>query len=150
MQVLKSGTSIGALVREAEFGQSKADFISKMSIALKEANETDYWISILYHTEYLEEKMHQSLASDCKEILAILITAVKTANSLLKNCFIPNKLIPRPLLLKREGAKIVQIGEVPLFLREGFRVSSTESRVFQQTAKERNAIKPKRKTKSEK
>lgn len=54
-QLLRSGASVGALIREAEFGQSKRDFISKMSIALKEANETDYWISILKDTEYLNE-----------------------------------------------------------------------------------------------
>lgn len=78
-QVLKSGTAIGALVREAEYGQSKADFINKMSIALKETNETDYWISILFCTDYFEEKMFKSLTSDCLEILAILVTIVKTA-----------------------------------------------------------------------
>jgi four helix bundle protein len=78
-QVLKSGTAIGALVREAEFGQSKADFISRMSISLKEANETDYWIAILFHTDYLEEKMYQSLAFDCKERMSILVATVKTA-----------------------------------------------------------------------
>ena len=52
-QILRSGTAIGALVREAEFGQSKADFRSKMSIALKEANETDYWLNLLKDTNYL-------------------------------------------------------------------------------------------------
>ncbi len=55
-QILRSGTAIGALVREAEFGQSKADFKSKMSIALKEANETDYWLNLLKDTNYLNEK----------------------------------------------------------------------------------------------
>lgn len=56
-QILKSGTSIGALIREAEFGQSKADFINKMSIALKEANETIYWLEILKDTDYIDEKL---------------------------------------------------------------------------------------------
>src|SRR2546421_10563582 len=55
-QVLRSGTAIGALVREAEFGQSNADFISKMSISLKEANETDYWLALLKDTNYIDEK----------------------------------------------------------------------------------------------
>jgi len=56
-QILKSGTSIGALIREAEFAQSKADFISKMNIALKEANETIYWLEILRNTNYIDEKL---------------------------------------------------------------------------------------------
>jgi len=78
-QVLRSGTSIGALVRESEFAQSTADFISKLSISLKEANETDYWLSILHDTEYIELKLFESLASDCKEILSIFIVSVKTS-----------------------------------------------------------------------
>ena len=57
-QVLRSGTAIGALIREAEFGQSRADFSSKMSIALKEANETQYWLSLLKDTKYLERQSH--------------------------------------------------------------------------------------------
>ena len=60
-QVLRSGTSIGALVREAEYGISKADFRNKMSIALKEANETEYWLLILRDTDYINEKMFRSL-----------------------------------------------------------------------------------------
>jgi len=56
-QLLRSGTSIGALIREAEYAQSLSDFISKLSIALKEANETNYWISLLYDTDYLDKKM---------------------------------------------------------------------------------------------
>ena len=55
-QIMKSGTAIGALIREAEFGQSKADFASKMSIALKEANETEYWLSILKDTGYIDHR----------------------------------------------------------------------------------------------
>ena len=55
--MLRSGTAIGALVREAKFAQSKADFINKMSIALKEANETKYWLTLLYKTNYLKEKL---------------------------------------------------------------------------------------------
>ena len=59
-QVLRSGTAIGALVREGAYAQSTADFISKLSIALKEANETDYWISLLYDTNYLDKKIKDS------------------------------------------------------------------------------------------
>jgi len=77
-QILRSGTAIGALVREAEFGQSKADFRSKMSIALKEANETDYWLNLLKDTNYLNEKMFQSFSNDCLELIKILVATVKT------------------------------------------------------------------------
>ena len=77
-QVLRSGTAIGALIREAEFAQSKADFVSKMSIALKEANETDYWISILMDTGFINQDQFDSLNADCRELLAMLIATVKT------------------------------------------------------------------------
>jgi four helix bundle protein len=78
-QVLRSGTAIGALVREAEFGQSKADFRSKMSIALKEANETEHWIALLRDTDYISEKMFESLSEDCVELIKILVATVKTS-----------------------------------------------------------------------
>ena len=78
-QLLRSGTAVGALVREAEFGQSKADFRSKLSIALKEANETDYWLSLLKDTGYLEEIRYQELDMLCKELIRILIASVKTS-----------------------------------------------------------------------
>ena len=77
-QVLRSGTAIGALIREAEYGISKADFRNKMSIALKEANETDYWISILRDTDYINEKTFRSLSVDCVELIKMLIATVKT------------------------------------------------------------------------
>lgn len=77
-QVLRSGTAIGALIREAEFGQSRADFVSKMSISLKEANETDYWLNLLKDTEYLEKEHFESIAQDCKELIAMLVSTVKT------------------------------------------------------------------------
>jgi len=80
-QVLKSGTSIGALVREAKYAQSKLDFIHKLSIALKEANETYYWLSLLYDTNYIEEKLFDSLLKDCNELIYILETSVKTMKS---------------------------------------------------------------------
>ncbi|MGC9524186.1 MAG: four helix bundle protein [Limnospira sp.] len=78
-QVLRSGTAIGALIREAEFGQSKADFINKMSVSLKEANETEYWISLLKDTNYIDDRMFSSIESDCKEIIAMLVSTIKTA-----------------------------------------------------------------------
>ena len=80
-QVLRSGTAIGALIREAEFGQSKADFASKMSISLKEANETDYWLSLLKDTDFISEDQFMRLQSDCKELIAMLVSTVKTAKS---------------------------------------------------------------------
>ncbi|MBS5876061.1 MAG: four helix bundle protein [Prevotella sp.] len=78
-QVLRSGTAIGALVREAEYAQSASDFINKLSIALKECNETLYWLNLLRDTSYIGEKEAQSVISDCRELLAMLITSVKTA-----------------------------------------------------------------------
>ncbi len=84
-QVLRSGTAIGALVREAEFGQSKTDFIHKLTIALKEANETDYWLSLLKDSGYITEKMYGSLAPDVNELLRLLIASVKTAKKIVKS-----------------------------------------------------------------
>jgi len=80
-QILRSGTAIGALIREAEFGQSKADFINKMSIALKEANETIYWLDILKDTNFIDEVIFGELQTKCKELLAMLIATVKTAKN---------------------------------------------------------------------
>ncbi|MBO4801107.1 MAG: four helix bundle protein [Bacteroidaceae bacterium] len=76
-QALRSGTAVGALVREAEFAQSKADFINKMSIALKEANETDYWLDLLHYGNYLEDDFFESLDIDNKELISILAAIVK-------------------------------------------------------------------------
>ena len=77
-QLLRSGTAIGALVSEAKFGQSDADFLSKMYIALKEANETTYWIQLLYSTDYLTKEQYEDIYQDNKELLAILIAITKT------------------------------------------------------------------------
>ncbi len=77
-QILRSGTAIGALISEAEFAQSTADYINKFSVALKEANETNYWISLLCDTDYIEEKQHESLSNDCKELISMLVAAIKT------------------------------------------------------------------------
>ena len=78
-QVLRSGTSIGANLKEAMYGQSKKDFISKLSISLKEASETEYWMDLLYETDYIEEKVYQSLKEDLMEILKLLISSLKTS-----------------------------------------------------------------------
>lgn len=78
-QLLRSGTSIGANVKEAVRGQSKPDFISKMSIALKEAAETEYWLELLYETDYLDETQFQSIYMDNQELLKILTSIVKSS-----------------------------------------------------------------------
>ena len=79
-QIVRSGTSIGANINEANYGQSKADFISKMHIALKETAETEYWIKLLYKSEYIDEKSSISLLTDCLELKRILIASINTAN----------------------------------------------------------------------
>ena len=83
-QIIRSGTSIGANINEANYGQSPADFISKMHIALKETAETEYWLRLLFLSEYIEEKMVNSLLDDCLEIKRILIASVNTAKENLK------------------------------------------------------------------
>lgn len=80
-QLLRSGTSIGANVAEAEQAQSRNDFISKMSIALKEAAETKYWLRLLYETGYLSKKESESILFDCREIESILTSIVKSTKS---------------------------------------------------------------------
>ena len=78
-QIVRSGTSIGANINEANYGQSKADFISKMHIALKETAETEYWLKLLTMSEYINEDMGESLLNDCLEIKRILIASINTA-----------------------------------------------------------------------
>ena len=78
-QVLRSGTSIGANVKEAIRGQSTADFIAKMNIALKEASETEYWIELLTETDYLSSDMSTSILADCTELIKLLTAIVKSA-----------------------------------------------------------------------
>ena len=80
-QILRSGTSIGANVREAEYAQSRKDFISKMSIALKEAAETEYWIELLHRSEYLKGDAYQSILADSQELCKILIAIVYSSKS---------------------------------------------------------------------
>ena len=77
-QMLRSGTSIGANIHEGTQAQSPADFISKMSIALKEASETSYWLTVLLRTDILENGAYDSLKSDLDEIIRILISSIKT------------------------------------------------------------------------
>ena len=77
-QMLRSGTSIGAMMREAKFAQSRADFVNKVSIALKEANETLYWIELLHDSEYINDKTFESIHCEANEITSILATIVKT------------------------------------------------------------------------
>ena len=83
-QILRSGTSIGANIREALQGQSKADFIAKMSIALKEASETEYWLELLMKTDYLTQPQYESIQSDCGEIVRLLTSIVKTSRETAK------------------------------------------------------------------
>ena len=80
-QLLRSGTSIGANVAEGERGQTKPDFRFKMSIALKEANETKYWLTLLYRTDYLSKQEFTSLEKDINEILAILIAICRNSTT---------------------------------------------------------------------
>lgn len=76
-QILRSGTSIGANIREAGRGQSSADFAAKLSIALKEADETLFWLELLKKTQYLDEKLGDSLQKDCEELIRILVSITK-------------------------------------------------------------------------
>ena len=78
-QVLRSGTSIGANVRESNSAQSKADFISKISIALKECDETGYWLELLMRTKFLSQDEYLSIDSDCRELFAVLTAILKSA-----------------------------------------------------------------------
>lgn len=77
-QVLRSGTSIGANVKEAIRGQSKADFGAKMNIALKEASETEHWLEMLYEGRYIDDKGFESIMKDCHELIKMLTAIVKT------------------------------------------------------------------------
>jgi len=77
-QVLRSGTSIGALVMEAEHAQSKSDFLNKMNVALKESNETKYWLMLIKDTDYLSVNEFESLQKDSDEILKLLTSIVKS------------------------------------------------------------------------
>lgn len=83
-QLIRSGTSIGAIVREAEHAESLKDFVHKLSIGLKEANESKYWLDLLYATELITKKMFESINKDCEELLKLLIASVKTSKLKIK------------------------------------------------------------------
>ena len=78
-QIGRSGTSIGANIREAQYAHGKADFVAKLQIALKEANETGYWLELLFKTEYIREEEFQQLDSACASIRVMLISSIRTA-----------------------------------------------------------------------
>lgn len=80
-QILKSGTSIGANVREATRAQSKPDFYSKLNIALKETSETEYWLELLYESNYITKEQFDSIYNDCRELLKLLVSITKTQNN---------------------------------------------------------------------
>ena len=80
-QIFRSGTAIGALVREAEFAQSSSDFVNKLHIALKECNETYYWLNLLYDTGFISESQYKSMLEDCNELIAILVSSIKTVKN---------------------------------------------------------------------
>ena len=77
-QLLRCGTSIGANTRESKNAQSRMDFLNKLNIALKEADETAYWLDLLHASEYLDDKQYKSLDSDCTEIIRMLTAIIKT------------------------------------------------------------------------
>ncbi|MEJ8819156.1 four helix bundle protein [Lacibacter sp. H407] len=83
-QIVRSGTSVGALIREAEHGESLKDFIHKLTIGLTEANESKYWLDLLYATEFITKKMYDSMNKDCEELLKLLTASVKTSKSRIK------------------------------------------------------------------
>ncbi len=78
-QIGRSGTSIGANIHEANYAQGRKDFISKLEIALKEANETSYWLTLLYRTNYIDESAYKSLYDQCTTIRVMLIASCRTA-----------------------------------------------------------------------
>ncbi len=78
-QLIRSGTSVGANIHEAQYAQGKADFISKLEIALKEANETEYWLELLFGTGYLKADTYESMQQECGAIRRMLISSCRTA-----------------------------------------------------------------------
>ena len=83
-QLIRSGTSVGAIIREPEHAESTKDFIHKLSIGLKESNESKYWLDLLFATEFITKKMYESLNKDCEELLKMLTASVKTSKLRLK------------------------------------------------------------------
>jgi len=89
-QLLRSGTAVGALYREAEHAESKADFIHKMAIAQKECNESIYWLELLKETEYISEQQFKSLHDDAIELIKLITAIIKTAKKITTNPAINN------------------------------------------------------------
>ena len=83
-QILRCGTSIGANIKESSQAESTSDFIHKLSIALKETSETEYWINLIYDSELIDKRSYNSIINDCKEILKLLTSIIKTSRSNLK------------------------------------------------------------------
>ena len=82
-QIGRSGTSIGANCKEAIYAQSTLDFINKLSIALKEASETEYWLDLLHDSQYIDDKSYESIQQECVEIIKLLTSIIKTTKSTL-------------------------------------------------------------------
>ena len=98
-QLLRSGTAIGALLREATHAESKADFLHKISIALKEANETEYWLMLLKDTFYINDEQYKQSQFDCDELIRLLVSSVKTTKKNLGRNFFSILLSPFSFLL---------------------------------------------------
>jgi four helix bundle protein len=84
-QILRSGTAIGALISESVYGQSKKDFIHKLSIAIKEANETNYWLILLFETSFINAAEFESMQMQCNELLKLLTASINTSKKNLKS-----------------------------------------------------------------
>ena len=84
-QLLRSGTSIGANIHEAQYAQGKKDFISKLEIALKEASETGYWLELAFRTNYIDEKQYKTLSDKCATLRVMLVSSCKTAKANIDN-----------------------------------------------------------------
>ncbi|MBQ0074098.1 MAG: four helix bundle protein [Prevotella sp.] len=80
-QILKSGTSVGANIRESQYAESTDDFVHKLKIALKEANETDFWLDILLEGDYITSEQYESMVIDCKELIKLLIAIINKTNN---------------------------------------------------------------------
>jgi four helix bundle protein len=80
-QLIRSGTAIGAIIREAEYASSKIDFIYKLSLSLKQANETVFWLMLLFDTHYISDQIFKNLSKECNELISMLIASIKTAKS---------------------------------------------------------------------
>ena len=80
-QIYRAGTSIGANVHESIYAQSKADFVNKLQVAQKEAGETNYWLYLLFHSDYISEELYQSLKNDCDELLRLLAATIKNSKN---------------------------------------------------------------------